>query len=44
MTVEALTDREAKKANTATEKEEMLRRESFPPNYNDQYYVLGPPA
>jgi hypothetical protein len=36
MTVEALTDREGKKANTSTEKEEMLRRESFPPNDNDQ--------
>jgi hypothetical protein len=42
MTVEALTDREGKQANTATEKEEMLRRESFPPNDNDQYYELPP--
>jgi len=40
--VEALTDREGKQANTATEKEEMLRRESFPPNDNDQYYELPP--
>ena len=38
MTVEALTDREGKQANTSQEKEEMLRRESFPPNDDDQYY------
>jgi hypothetical protein len=38
--VEALTDREGRQANTATEKEEMLRHESFPPNDNDQYYEL----
>jgi hypothetical protein len=38
MTVKALTDREGKKANTATEKEDMLRREFFPPDDNDQYY------
>jgi hypothetical protein len=44
MTVEALTDREGTQANTATEKEEMLRRESFPPNDNDQYYALPPAA
>jgi len=32
---EALTDRDAKYANTITEKEEMRRQESFPPNeYN----------
>jgi hypothetical protein len=42
MTVEALTDREAKQANTSQEKEEMLRRESFPPNDDDQYYKLPP--
>jgi len=30
MTVEALTDREGKQANIATEKEEMVRRESVP--------------
>jgi len=40
--VEALTDREGKHAKTATEKEEMLRRESIPPNDNDQYYELPP--
>jgi len=40
MTVEALTDREGKQANTSLEKEEMLRRESFPPNDDDQYYAL----
>jgi hypothetical protein len=37
-TVEALTDREDQDANTDTEKEEMLRRESFPQNNDDQYY------
>jgi hypothetical protein len=37
MSVEAPTEREGKQANTATEKEEMLRREYFPPNDNDQY-------
>jgi len=42
MTVEALVHREGKQGNTATEKEEMLRRESFPPNDNDQYYELPP--
>jgi len=40
MTVEALTDREGKEANTSQEKEGMLRRESFPPNDDDQYYEL----
>ena len=43
MTVKALTDREGKQANTATEKEEMLRRESFPLNDDDdKYYELSP--
>jgi hypothetical protein len=42
MTMEALTDGEGKMANTATEKGELLRRESFPPNNNDQYYELPP--
>jgi len=42
MTMEALTDREGKQANTSVEKEEMLRRESFPPNDDDQYYELPP--
>jgi hypothetical protein len=42
MTVEAVTNREGKQANTATEKEDMLRRESFPPNDNHQYYELPP--
>jgi hypothetical protein len=36
-TVEALTDREGKQANTIAEKEEMLRGESFPVNDGDQY-------
>jgi hypothetical protein len=36
MIVEAITDREGKEANTSQEKEEMLRRESFPPNDDDQ--------
>jgi hypothetical protein len=35
LTVEALTDGEAKQANTALEKEGMLRDESFPPNNGD---------
>jgi hypothetical protein len=41
-TVEAVTDREGKQANTAIEKEEMLRLESFPLNDDDQYYELPP--
>ena len=41
-TVEALTDREGKQANTSLEKEEMLRRSSYPPNDHDQYYKLAP--
>jgi len=42
MTVEALTDRQGKQANTSLEKEEMLRREFFPLNDDDQYYELPP--
>jgi len=42
MTVEALTDRDGKQANTSLKKEEMLRHESFPPNDGDQYYELLP--
>jgi len=42
MTVEALTDRDGKRANTSLEKEEMLRHESIPPNDGDQYYELSP--
>jgi len=42
MTMVTLMEREGKQANTATEKEEMLRRESFPPNDNNQYYNLPP--
>jgi hypothetical protein len=42
MTVGAITDREAKQANTSRGKEEMLRCESFPLNDNDQYYKLPP--
>jgi len=41
MTVGALTDREGKQANMSQEKEEMLRRESFPPNDDDRYYELS---
>jgi len=41
-TVEALTDRDGKQANTSLEKEEMLRHESFPPNDGDQDYELPP--
>jgi hypothetical protein len=41
-TVESLTKREGKQANTIAAKEEMLRRESFPLNDGDQYYELPP--
>jgi len=44
MTLEALTVRDGKQANTITEKEEMLRRKSFPPNEYDQYFELPPPG
>ena len=44
MTVEAITDREGKQENTATEKEEMPRRKSFPLNDDDHYYELPPAA
>jgi hypothetical protein len=43
-TVEAITDRDGKQANTSLEKEEMLRYESFPPNDGDQYYEVPPPG
>jgi len=39
---EAMTDRDGKQANTITEKEEILRRESFRPNEYDQYFELPP--
>jgi hypothetical protein len=39
-TVEALTDRVKKQANSIAEKEEILRIESFPLNDGDQYYEL----
>jgi len=42
MTVEALTDRDGKQANTSLQKEEMLRHESFSLNDGDQYYELPP--
>jgi hypothetical protein len=42
LTVEALTDRDRKQAYTIVEKEEMLRRDSFPPNEYDQYCKLPP--
>jgi len=42
MTVEAVTDRQGMQANTATEKQEMLRRESFQQYDDDQYYELPP--
>jgi hypothetical protein len=42
MTVEALTDRDGKQANTSLKKEEMVRHESFPPNDGDLYYELPP--
>jgi hypothetical protein len=41
-TVEVLTDREGKQANTMAEKEKMLPGESFPMNYDDQYCELPP--
>jgi len=40
--VEALTDRNGKQANTVTEKEEILSRDSFPPNEHDHYFELPP--
>jgi len=42
MTIEALTDRDGKLANTSLVKEEMLRKESFPPNDGNQYYEQPP--
>jgi len=42
MTVETLTDRERKQANTSLERKEMLRHESVPPTNGDQYYELPP--
>jgi len=42
MTVEALTDRDGKQANTIAEHEEMLRPESFPLNEYDQFFELPP--
>jgi len=42
MTVEVLADRAGNQANTSLEKEETLRRESFPPNADDQYHELPP--
>jgi hypothetical protein len=41
-TLEALTDTEGKQANTITEKEEMLRRESCPLNDGDLYEEISP--
>jgi hypothetical protein len=41
-TVEALTDREGKQANTIAEKEKMLGGESFTLNDGDQYSELPP--
>jgi len=35
-----MTDRDGQQSNTITEKEAMLRRESFPPNEHDQYFKL----
>jgi len=42
MTVEALTDRDDKEANTSLEKEELLSHESFPPNDSEHHYELPP--
>jgi len=41
-TLEAPMDREGHQANTALEKEEILRLESFPLNDDDEYYELTP--
>ena len=41
-TVDALTDRRRKQANTMAEKENMLRGEFFQTNDGDQYYELPP--
>jgi len=41
-TVEALTHKDGKQANTSLEKEVMMRHESFPLNDDDQYYELPP--
>jgi hypothetical protein len=40
MTMMALTDRDWKQENRIAEMEDMLRRESFPPNEYDQYFEL----
>jgi len=42
MTVDALTDREGKQANTSQEKEMMLSCKSFPPNDDSKYSKLPP--
>ena len=42
ITLEALTDREAKLANMSLENEKMLRCEMFLPNDGNQYYKLPP--
>jgi len=42
ITVEAFTDRDGKQANMIAEKEEMLTRESSPPDEYDQYLELLP--
>jgi len=42
MAVEATTHREGKQGNATLQKEEMLRRESFPPDDDNQYYELPP--
>jgi len=42
MILDTQTDKECKQANPATEKDEILRRNAFPPNNNDQYYELPP--
>jgi hypothetical protein len=40
MTMETLTDRDGKQANTIAQKEEVLRQELFPPNKYDLYFEL----
>jgi len=43
MTVQAVSDKGGKQAITIAEKEQMLRRQSFPPNVYEQHNELPPP-
>jgi hypothetical protein len=44
MTMEDLSEKDAKQAITITEKDEMPKGESFPPIEHDQYFKLPPAA